>query len=232
MTLATYTGYGTIIAKNEILNIKGYLGALLELIIFFGFTYISKDILSIKYDSNISYYWLSFTILTGIWELFYILNHQNTIKYSSKLLAEKKHVWFKSYDIDMIFPWNLSTIFYAEYGAYADREYMTNKDKWSIIIEGTHSCLCAIFSAFSILYLSKKNNKNFYICLGISMGSQLMNSILYMGQYFIQIKDTSSINYNNNKFPCGKYLIKRPFMWINIFWTIMPIYLLSYNLLF
>ena len=50
------------------------------------------------------------------------------------------------------------------------------------------------------------------------MASQCMNSILYMGEYFIQTKTPSSINYNSDNFPCGNYLINRPFMYINIFW--------------
>ena len=60
----------------------------------------------------------------------------------------------------------------------------------------------------------------------MAMGCQFMNSILYILQYNIQTKLISNINYNSNIFPCGKFLIKRPFMYINIFWTIMPIYVI------
>ena len=56
------------------------------------------------------------------------------------------------------------------------------------------------------------------------MGSQLMNSILYMVEYFIQCTDPNNVNYNDNEFPMGTLLSKRPFMWVNIFWTIMPLY--------
>ena len=62
----------------------------------------------------------------------------------------------------------------------------------------------------------------FYLGLGAAMGSQLMNSILYMSEYIIQCRDPSNVNYNSDAFPCGFLLIKRPFMYINIFWTIMP----------
>lgn len=212
-------------------QIKGYFGALLELSIFALLTNLSKNILNINYHSNISYYWLCFTILTGIWEFFYILGHDNVIQMSTKLLETNEHVWLSNYNIDMILPWKLSHIFYSEYGAYADREYMTNKDFWSLLIEGTHSLLCGLFSLFSVYFLANKNHYKFNICLGISMGSQLMNSILYMGEYIIQIKNPQNINYNNKAFPCGKYLIKRPFMWINIFWTLMPAYILSYSII-
>jgi hypothetical protein len=51
-----------------------------------------------------------------------------------------------------------------------------------------------------------------------------MNSILYMAEYFIQIKDKNNINYNTPEFPTGHWLLKRPFMWVNILWTLMPAY--------
>ena len=137
---------------------------------------------------------------------------------SSNLILHKQHVWTNKYNLNIILPWNLSYAFYSEYGAYADREYMTNKEKWSRIIEGTHSSLCGLFSLMTIYFFHNKLLNNYSICLGISMGSQLMNSILYCGQYLIQTKNKNSINYNSSDFPCGKYLDKRPFMWINIFW--------------
>ena len=61
----------------------------------------------------------------------------------------------------------------------------------------------------------------------LSMGSQLMNSILYLGEYNIQTKDKHNANYNTSKFPLGFLWNKRPFMYVNIFWTIIPMYILS-----
>ena len=54
------------------------------------------------------------------------------------------------------------------------------------------------------------------------MGTQLMNSILYMGEYFLQVSDPNNVNYNNADFPTGIMLEKRAFMYVNIFWTLMP----------
>ena len=54
------------------------------------------------------------------------------------------------------------------------------------------------------------------------MGTQLMNSLLYMGNYFIQCNSPSSVNFDKSDFPSGKFLEKRPFMYVNLFWTIMP----------
>ena len=51
-----------------------------------------------------------------------------------------------------------------------------------------------------------------------------------MGEYLIQLNYENSVNYKNN-FPCGKYLQKRPFMYINLFWTLMPSSILIYYLI-
>ena len=74
--------------------------------------------------------------------------------------------------------------FILNISAYADREYMTDTDKWSRIIEGTHSSLCGLFSLMTIYFFHNKLVNKYYICLGISMGSQLMNSILVFWSIF------------------------------------------------
>ena len=70
----------------------------------------------------------------------------------------------------------------------------------------------------------KHNNSLYYILMSISMSSQFMNSLLYMTEYFIQTMNVNSVNYNSKRFPCGFALLKRPFMYINAFWLIMPTY--------
>ena len=50
----------------------------------------------------------------------------------------------------------------------------------------------------------------------------MMNSILYMSMYSIQMQDPNSVNYVADKFPKKG----RTFMLINIFWTLMPMLLL------
>ena len=114
--------------------------------------------------------------------------------------------------------------------AYADREYMSDKDKWSIIIEGSHALFCAVFALLSLYFNFMGNMKNFYITMSISMATQLMNSILYIGEYLIQLNSENSVNYKT-RFPCGKYLEKRPFMYINLFWSLMPSYVLIYYII-
>ena len=68
------------------------------------------------------------------------------------------------------------------------------------------------------------NLNRYFISLGISMGSQLMNSILYMMNYFNQLAEPANVNYCSPSFPCDHALLARAFMYVNIFWTIMPLY--------
>ena len=51
-----------------------------------------------------------------------------------------------------------------------------------------------------------------------------------MFNYCIQVQQPSSVNYNTSSFPSGSYLEKRPFMYINIFWTLMPFIIIFYLL--
>ena len=66
----------------------------------------------------------------------------------------------------------------------------------------------------------------------MAMAFQLMNSILYMVEYGIQCNDSDNVNFNNVTFPLGKAMILRPFMYVNIFWMIMPSYILFYEMFF
>ncbi len=56
----------------------------------------------------------------------------------------------------------------------------------------------------------------------VAMGCQLMNSVLYMFNYFIEMKDKNNINFVNSSFPLGEAFSERPFMWVNLIWTVMP----------
>ena len=40
----------------------------------------------------------------------------------------------------------------------------------------------------------KYNNDNYLLCLAISMGSQLMNSVLYIVNYIIQCNTYNNVN--------------------------------------
>ena len=157
--------------------------------------------------------------------------YNDITNYAHQLVNKTEHVWTNSYDITYVLPWKLSHIFYSEYGAWADREYMGLTDNWSKIIEGSHCTQCALFSLMAILFKLNKNNKNYIIALSVAMGTQFMNSFLYMYAYFIQEREPDSINYNSTIFPTDTWLIKRPFMWVNIFWLVMPFYTIFYYLL-
>ena len=51
---------------------------------------------------------------------------------------------------------------------------------------------------------------------------------LYMLAYFWQENEIDNVNYPSEEFPTDKWLIKRPFMWVNIFWLVMPFYTIAY----
>lgn len=199
--------------------------AFIEIVCFTLISYSIQKYTNLKTLNKILYYWVCFTILTGIWELFFIINYNKVTKISLQLLKNQSHVWTNDYSINYILPWNFSQIFYAEYGAYADREYMSSDD-WSRVIESSHCLLCGLFALFSLLFKYYNINNEYLITLSISMGGQLMNSILYLFNYFYQSNQSYSVNYNSQKFPLGLLCTKRPFMYINIFWTLCPLYII------
>lgn len=206
---------------------NGIIIAILELSLFAGVAYPSrKYIKSFKNIEVISYYWLAFTILTGIWEVCFISNYHSINDVSQKLITNGEHAWTNKYTLDYVLPWKLAEIFYAEYGAWADREYMISSNYWSRLIEGSHAGLCGLFSLFGMLCRLEHVNKQYLVCMVLAMGTQLMNSILYMGEYFLQVNDPDNVNYNNADFPVGFALTKRGFMYVNVFWTLMPSYVL------
>lgn len=214
------------------MKLSGIILAIIELFIFYNVSKkIRIDHVSLYQIDTISYYWLMFTVLTAIWEFTYVLHRNDIRKLSNKLIIKKEHVWTKQYELNMLYPWNFSTIFYSEYGAYADKEYALITDIWSELIEGTHAIFCGIFAFIAIMCQINKNNEMYEMMVCISMASQLMNSILYMGEYLIQTKSKYNVNYDRPKFPCGWALNKRPFMYINIFWTLMPLDILYHMVL-
>jgi len=186
---------------------------------------------SLQNLNNILYYWLCMTVLTGIWESTYISTYNDIVSDAQGLIVNNTHVWTTCYDISYVLPWKLSHIFYAEYGAWADREYMSLTDDWSHVIEGSHAVFCAIFALFGLLSDLKISTNKSMLIIGMSMSFQLMNSLLYMVEYSIQCNSNNSVNYyNNTEFPLGVMMSGRPFMYVNVFWLLLPTYILFYEI--
>lgn len=207
----------------------GYEIGVIEIFIIFSCSaLLRQEFVSLKSLNRVVYYWLIFTIVTGLfWEPAYVYYFKEISEYSHSLVETRRHVWTSYYNPLYILPWRLSAIFYAEYGAWADRDYMNINNDWSRVIESTHSIFSGLFAIIALASVIKHNHNKFILSLGISMGTQLMNSILYLTEYFIQTKDITSVNYDNSSFPTGgRLLLNRPFMWVNIFWTIMPLYVI------
>lgn len=208
---------------------KGYIIGILEILLYFiGSITVRLYFTNLTSINKPTYFWVMMTILTGLWEISYISNYNEVANISSKLIETNTHTWTNNYDISYVLPWKLSKIFYAEYGAWADREYMSHSDDWSRIIEGSHCTQCALFGFIAIFFKIIGNHNNFLIALSVSMGTQFMNSYLYMFSYFIQETEPNNINYNSTDFPTNIWLTDRPFMWVNIFWLIMPFYTILY----
>uniref|UniRef100_A0A6C0KE26 EXPERA domain-containing protein n=1 Tax=viral metagenome TaxID=1070528 RepID=A0A6C0KE26_9ZZZZ len=207
------------------MKIYGFVGAIMEVVLFMCcFTQLRHHFSTIGEMNKIVSYWLGFTVLTGFWELVYLSYRRIINSYANELVKHNQSVWTNKYSISMILPWNLSKLFYSEYGAWADREYKTSADNWSFTIEGTHCMICGLFSLIALYAKVMGDMEIFYLALGGGMVSQFMNSLLYMEEYFIQTHLPANVNYDTPNFPCGKYLFKRPFMYINLLWMIMPAY--------
>jgi hypothetical protein len=211
---------------------KGYVIGILEILLYFiGSITVRLYFTNLKSINKATYFWIMMTILTGLWEISYLSNYNEVANISSNLIETNKHTWTNNYDISYVLPWKLSKIFYSEYGAWADREYMSHSDDWSRIIEGSHCTQCALFGFIAIFFKIIGNHNNFLIALSVSMGTQFMNSYLYMFSYFIQETEPHNINYNSTEFPSNFWLTDRPFMWVNIFWLIMPFYTILYYII-
>lgn len=214
------------------ISLPGWCIGALELLGFMSIAGLFKYCLHPLHNINkVTYYWLCMTILTGIWETSYITNYNEISGISVNLIKTNTSVWTKHYDITYINPWSLAKIFYADYGAWADREYKSTTNPWSRTIEGTHALFCAVFAFFGMLARLDKKTVKSLIIVGMSMSFQLMNSVLYMIEYGIQCKTIGSMNYDSLSFPLGKLMCLRWFMYVNVFWLIMPTFVIFYEII-
>lgn len=206
---------------------------IIEICIYLFISFLVRSYIKPLQDINIlTYYWLTMTVLTGFWESVYIDKYNKVVNMAQEYINEKKHTWTNEYTIDYVAPWKVSEIFYTEYAAYADREYMSKKDYWSHFIEGSHELCCGLFALIALISKHYNNNNLYLISISISMGTQFMNSLLYWVNYLIQTKDKDSVNFNSKDFPLGFALSKRPFFWVNAVWLILPAYAILNLILF
>lgn len=214
------------------ISIPGWGIGALEILGFMSIAGLFKCCLRRLHNINkVTYYWLCMTVLTGLWETSYITNYNEIAGIAGNLIKTNTSVWTNYYDITYVNPWSLAKIFYAEYGAWADREYMSLSDPWSHTIEGTHALFCAVFAFFGLLARIDKKTVKSLIVVGMSMSFQLMNSVLYMIEYGIQCNTPGSMNYDRPSFQLGKLMGHRWFMYVNVFWLIMPTFIIFYEII-
>lgn len=211
---------------------SGIVLAIIEVLLIFGSGFALRYSSSrLKQINPISYYWFILTIVTGfLWETSYLVNYNEVGNYSQELIDTNKTVWTEEYSLIYVFPNLFAYLFYSTYAAWADREYMSTTDDWSRVVESSHAVFCGFFALLAICYKMNGNQFEYILTMALSMGTQIMNSLLYMVEYFIQTTDPNNVNYNNPSFPTGVMLSGRPFMWINIFWLVLPTYTVIYYL--
>ena len=136
--------------------------AVIEVFFVFLLSYLVKiSNFNLHQIHSVPYYWLTFTIMTGLWEVFFITNYKETTQHALNLLNNKTHIWTSPYDSSYLLPSKFSILFYSEYAAYGDRMYMTKNDDWSRVIEGSHLLICGFFALLGLYFKSKvNNNKN------------------------------------------------------------------------
>lgn len=208
------------------LKVKGYQVALLEILLFGLGAYAAQQYLTpLQAMGGLMYYWFCFTTLTGYWESVYIRTYDEIASFAQKLVENKQSVWTMDVPLYYVCPYYLAKLFYAEYGANADREYMSERkgDYWSRLIESSHATCCGLFACGSLVTLLATQSLAAATIVGMmGMGCQFMNSLLYMGEYFLQCNDKDSPNYCRPSFPLGRWMADRLFMWINLFWLLFP----------
>ena len=208
--------------------VNGIFIGFLEILTWGLFSYgLRKRFPNLQDINCISYYWFMITILTFVWEYSYISDYNEISQYANQLIEKEEHVWTNHYDLSYVLPWKLSKIFYTEYAAHADREYMSDKNIWSRIIEGSHEWCCGLFALIALISKYYLNHNLYLIAISVSMGTQFMNSLLYMINYFIQVKDPTNPNYNSSEFPLGFALKYRAFFWVNLCWLVFPFVILT-----
>eukprot|EP00211_Chloroparvula_japonica_P008756 CAMPEP_0119126028 /NCGR_PEP_ID=MMETSP1310-20130426/5100_1 /TAXON_ID=464262 /ORGANISM="Genus nov. species nov., Strain RCC2339" /LENGTH=179 /DNA_ID=CAMNT_0007116151 /DNA_START=190 /DNA_END=726 /DNA_ORIENTATION=- len=167
------------------------------------------------------------TAITGIWEGAFLYNYEQVAADAADFIAVKKHVWTTSYDLSYILPWKFSPIMYTEYAAHGDRSYMSLTDPLSQIVETTHLLYCSVFAALCLYLKAKGDTPRYLIFMSLAMASQSMQCLTYMSNYFIETGEPHHANFICDAFPAGPYFEKRPFMYVNLFWTFMGLFVIG-----
>ena len=91
------------------MKVNGIILGTIEMSLFGLISYGCKDFLpNLQNMDNVMYYWFCLTILTGIWEISFIMNYEDCLNNSRNLIMKKEHVWFNKYTLDNLLPWKLS----------------------------------------------------------------------------------------------------------------------------
>ena len=178
------------------------------------FTFIIKYFLYPKI-TYIKFFWIASTIINAIYKLGYIQNYRYIKEYAKELKEFKRHIWEYNFDYYYLLPYNFGTAFYAEYGQYADREYIKYDPIDSINIMEYSQSLEHIGISLPILslYLLTYHINNYPSLLTIVAFNSLLTNIVYLGKYLKSCKTPNHCNYNTELFPRGFMFHKRPLIY-------------------
>ena len=182
--------------------------AVIEVFFVFLLSYLVKiSNFNLHQIHSVPYYWLTFTIMTGLWEVFFITNYKETTQHALNLLNNKTHIWTSPYDSSYLLPSKFSILFYSEYAAYGDRMYMTKNDDWSRVIEGSHLLMCGIFALLGLYFKSRvDNNKTINKSNNFNTPNDKEDvkdvegekDIYYISRYFLTIGISMAAQYMNS----------------------------------
>ena len=76
---------------------------IIEIGLFFITSFLIKyKIKNLSNMDTITYYWLSFTVLTMLWEIYFVLDYYNVISYATYLLQKHVKVWDLKYNLSAV----------------------------------------------------------------------------------------------------------------------------------
>ena len=78
--------------------VTGLVIALVQIFILFGGSYLLRNKFpQLKQIETLTYYWLTMTVLTMLWEICFVVDYNNTTLYALELLAEKTHIYTQEF---------------------------------------------------------------------------------------------------------------------------------------
>lgn len=203
---------------------------LLLIILNFFYMLITSFFLKIFYTNlnYIIYYWLILTLYSCYNHCLYLIDIDKVNRISNTLWITKKNIWFKEYELTNKNIFKSYQLIYSEYNANNDREYQ-QKSFYYILLRGIINIIFGIISIL-ILFYYYINYYTSILLIIILTSLQIIYYSYYIKIYLKQTDNLRSRNLITLNFPLGYYLLKRPMIYINLFYifiNFLVIFLIS-----